>query len=169
MASVRAAARGGLHPPMHPSRTLDSAFVAPRGWVKQSITGGGGSTMRQVEPAEAFQQAQGSCFASLFGRFQVSAANGREIVITNRRARTLLGMLCLARSEVLDRDFLSKLLWPGRFEAHAKASLRQCLLELLGHVLISVIPINSRVLPKALAGRASWDWFSRLTKTCLWD
>ena len=98
--------------------------------------------MRQVEPAEAFQQAQGSCFASLFGRFQVSAANGREIVITNRRARTLLGMLCLARSEVLDRDFLSKLLWPGRFEAHAKASLRQCLLE-LGKLLA---PFGSEML-----------------------
>ncbi|MGX7927147.1 hypothetical protein ACWPMX_11325 [Tsuneonella sp. HG094] len=90
--------------------------------------------MKQAEPAEAFRQAQGSCFASLFGRFQVSAADGREIAITNRRARTLLGMLCLARGEVLDRDFLSKLLWPGRFEAHAKASLRQCLLE-LGKVL----------------------------------
>lgn len=98
--------------------------------------------MRQVEPAEAFLQAQGSCFASLFGRFQVSAANGREIVITNRRARTLLGMLCLARSEVLDRDFLSKLLWPGRFEAHAKASLRQCLLE-LGKLLA---PFGSEML-----------------------
>ena len=39
-------------------------------------------------------------------------------------------MLCLAKGEALDRDFLSRLLWTGRFEAHAKASLRQCLLEL---------------------------------------
>jgi TolB-like protein len=39
-------------------------------------------------------------------------------------------MLCLTRTEPIDRDYLSKLLWPGRFEAHAKASLRQCLLDL---------------------------------------
>ena len=45
-------------------------------------------------------------------------------------------MLCLAKGEAIDREFLSKLLWAGRFEAHAKASLRQCLLE-LGKVLAS--------------------------------
>ncbi len=98
--------------------------------------------MKQAEPAEAFRQAQGSCFAALYGRFQLSAADGRDIVITNRRARTLLAMLCLAKDEVLDRDFLSKLLWPGRFEAHAKASLRQCLLE-LGKLLA---PFGSEIL-----------------------
>lgn len=86
--------------------------------------------MGQAEPAEAFQQAQSSCVASIFGRFHLSATDGREIVMANRRARALLAMLCLARGEVLDRDFLSRLLWPGRFEAHARASLRQCLLEL---------------------------------------
>jgi hypothetical protein len=69
-------------------------------------------------------------YASLFGTFQLRTAENSEITITNRRARALLAMLCLAGNEAIERDFLSKLLWPGRFEAHAKASLRQCLLDL---------------------------------------
>lgn len=68
--------------------------------------------------------------ATLFGEFVLTAADGSEIPIPNRRARAVLAMLCLARDESIDRDHLSKLLWPGRFEAHAKASLRQCLLDL---------------------------------------
>jgi len=39
-------------------------------------------------------------------------------------------MLCLAPGEALERDYVSKLLWPGRFQAQARASLRQCLLSL---------------------------------------
>jgi len=39
-------------------------------------------------------------------------------------------MLCLVPDEPIDRDHFSKLLWPGRFEAQARASLRQCLLDL---------------------------------------
>ncbi|GAB5482484.1 MAG: hypothetical protein Pars92KO_22410 [Parasphingorhabdus sp.] len=73
-------------------------------------------------------------WASLFGTFQLRARDGAEIKISNRRARTLLAMLCLVPNEPIDRDHVSKLLWPGRFEAQAKASLRQCLLE-LGKVL----------------------------------
>ena len=68
--------------------------------------------------------------ASLFGLFQLRAADGSEIAIANKRARTILAMLCLAPGEQLDRKYLSKLLWPGRFEAQARASLRQCLLAL---------------------------------------
>lgn len=75
--------------------------------------------------------------ASLFGNFQIRTADGTEIAISNRRAKALLAMLCLARGESFDREHLSKLLWPGRFEAHAKASLRQCLLE-LGKLLTSL-------------------------------
>ncbi|MFC0588249.1 tetratricopeptide repeat protein [Novosphingobium aquiterrae] len=86
--------------------------------------------MKLAEPVDALRTAQGPCFATLFGRFQLRGADGSDIVISNRRARMLLAMLCLARDEVFDRDFLSRLLWPGRFEAHAKASLRQCLLDL---------------------------------------
>ena len=86
--------------------------------------------MKQADPVDSSGRLQDSAFASVFGRFQLWAADGSEIVIPNRRARALLAMLCLAENEAMDRDFLSKLLWPGRFEAHAKASLRQCLLEL---------------------------------------
>lgn len=42
----------------------------------------------------------------------------------------MLAMLCLIGNGSIDREYMSKLLWPGRFEAHAKASLRQCLLDL---------------------------------------
>ncbi len=68
--------------------------------------------------------------ASLFGSFQLKRADGSEIAIANRRARVVLAMLCMQPGRPIDRDMLSKLLWPGRFEAHAKASLRQCLLDL---------------------------------------
>lgn len=78
----------------------------------------------------------GVVLGTLFGRFRLIAADGNEIVVPNRRARALLAMLCLADGEPLDRAFLSRLLWVGRFEAHAKASLRQCLLE-LGKLLAS--------------------------------
>ena len=81
--------------------------------------------MKQAEQVFEPEQVKGSVCASLFGCFQLWAADGSEIVISNRRARALLAMLCLARDEAIDRDFLSKLLWAGRFEAHAKASLRQ--------------------------------------------
>lgn len=72
----------------------------------------------------------GVCGASLFGGFQLRRADGSEILIPNRRARALLAMLCLEPSVPIERSYLSKILWPGRFEAHAKASLRQCLLDL---------------------------------------
>jgi TolB-like protein/DNA-binding winged helix-turn-helix (wHTH) protein len=85
--------------------------------------------VKQVEQIDASGQMQGCASASLFGRFQLWSADGSEIVISNNRARALLAMLCLAKREAIDRDFLSKMLWHGRFEAHAKASLRQCLLE----------------------------------------
>jgi TolB-like protein len=73
---------------------------------------------------------EGPAYASLFGRFAFKASDGTEIVISNRRVRALLAMLCLVPDEPLERDYLSELLWPGRFKSHAKASLRQCLLEL---------------------------------------
>lgn len=68
--------------------------------------------------------------ASLFGAFALTTFDGTEIAISNRRARALLAMLCLTPGEALDRDYASKLLWPGRFQAQARASLRQCLLSL---------------------------------------
>lgn len=82
------------------------------------------------------------CRASLFGGFQLRRADGSEIAIANRRARGILAMLCAQSGRPIDRDILSKLLWPGRFEAHAKASLRQCLLD-LGKLLA---PLGAEIL-----------------------
>lgn len=68
--------------------------------------------------------------AKLFGGFQLLSNDGQEIKIANRRARALLAMLLLEPGEALERDYICKLLWTGRFEAQARASLRQCLLGL---------------------------------------
>ena len=68
--------------------------------------------------------------AKLFGGFQLLSNEGQEIGIANRRARALLAMLLLEPGEALERDHICKLLWTGRFEAQARASLRQCLLGL---------------------------------------
>lgn len=67
---------------------------------------------------------------SLFGSFKLNAIDGGAINLPNRKARALLAMLCLVRGEAIERDHVSKLLWPGRFQAQARASLRQCLLSL---------------------------------------
>lgn len=67
---------------------------------------------------------------SLFGEFKAFAPDGSEIQLSNRRARAILAMLCLTPGEALDRELVSRLLWPGRFKAQARASLRQCLHEL---------------------------------------
>ena len=71
-----------------------------------------------------------ACHATLFGPFQLNLATDSEVIISNKRARAVLAMLCIEPDTPLDRSYLSKILWPGRFDAHAKASLRQCLLEL---------------------------------------
>lgn len=76
---------------------------------------------------------------SVFGPCRLAGPAGNEIDVTNRRARALLGMLALAPGEPLERDHISKLLWPGRFEPQARASLRQCLLE-LGRILDPLRP-----------------------------
>ncbi|MGQ7830826.1 hypothetical protein [Altererythrobacter sp. Z27] len=67
---------------------------------------------------------------TLFGEFRAFAPDGSEIHLSNRRARAILAMLCVAPGEALDREQVSKLLWPGRFKAQARASLRQCLHDL---------------------------------------
>lgn len=67
---------------------------------------------------------------TVFGPFSLVGSDGRAVSLTNRRARALLAMLCVAPGGDLDRDLVSRLLWPGRFPAQARASLRQCLLSL---------------------------------------
>jgi TolB-like protein/tetratricopeptide (TPR) repeat protein/DNA-binding winged helix-turn-helix (wHTH) protein len=85
---------------------------------------------------------KGAITATVFGTFTLTDNQGHSITVANRRAKTVLAMLCVAPDKVLGREYLSQLLWPGRFEAQAKASLRQCLLD-LGKILN---PIDSTIL-----------------------
>ena len=89
-----------------------------------------GTTTLQVAHTKVIRDEPLRLTVSLFGSFKLCDINGAEIVITNRRARTILAMLCLVPDELIDRELISKLLWPGRFPAQARASLRQCLLNL---------------------------------------
>ncbi|MXO48541.1 hypothetical protein GRI69_09750 [Erythrobacter vulgaris] len=68
--------------------------------------------------------------ANVFGEFRIHTSDGDEITLSNRRACLLLAMLCLEPGQSLDRETLARLLWADRFQPQAKASLRQCLLEL---------------------------------------
>ncbi|MCC5866492.1 MAG: tetratricopeptide repeat protein [Wenzhouxiangella sp.] len=68
--------------------------------------------------------------AVLFGSFRLFAPNGNEISISGRRSQALLAMLCLQPGIALEREQCCQLLWPGKFSAHARASLRQILLGL---------------------------------------
>lgn len=77
--------------------------------------------------------------ATLAGTFRLYHPDGREIAISSRRARALLAILCLSGGEPIERDMLRKLLWPGRYPAQGKASLRQSLLN-LGRLLVPLGP-----------------------------
>ncbi|MEM9086337.1 MAG: hypothetical protein AAGB23_10480, partial [Pseudomonadota bacterium] len=68
--------------------------------------------------------------ATLFGEFRIEAPNGGTVALTNRRASLLLAILCFEPGHSMDREALAQLLWADRFLPQAKASLRQCLLEL---------------------------------------
>ena len=68
--------------------------------------------------------------ASLFGSFRLVAPDGAEIVIAGKRAQALLAMLCVQPGVAVEREQCCQLLWPGKFTAHARASLRQTLLAL---------------------------------------
>jgi len=68
--------------------------------------------------------------ATLFGTFRLAAPDGEEIVVTGKRARALLAILCLEPGVAVERGRLCELLWRGRFRAQARASLRQTLLGL---------------------------------------
>ncbi len=68
--------------------------------------------------------------AALFGEFRIEAPDGGVVALTNRRASLLLAILCLEPEHSMDREALAQLLWADRFLPQAKASLRQCLLEL---------------------------------------
>ena len=95
--------------------------------------------MRQTERRDAFRSDHDCIHVSLFGEIKLNMVDGTEIPISNRRAKALLALLCLNGDKAIDREQLSKLLWPGRFESHARASLRQCLLD-LGKLLEPLAP-----------------------------
>ena len=67
---------------------------------------------------------------SLFGSIQVTTRFSAQLEITNRRALIILAMLSINPGQALSRDFVSKLIWEGRFKPQARASLRQCLHDL---------------------------------------
>lgn len=67
---------------------------------------------------------------TLFGHFALYGPDDSEIVITIKRARTLLAILCIEPGHAYHRDTLAGLLWDGRYRAQARASLRQTLLGL---------------------------------------
>lgn len=94
------------------------------------LSAGGWYGMQHIKRPEASRPKHSSVHASLFGEFKLKKPDGTEIPISNRRAKALLALLCLNADEAINREQLSKLLWPGRFESHARASLRQCLLDL---------------------------------------
>ena len=83
-----------------------------------------------MEQAETRVAAQSWVKATLFGDFRIDTPSGELVVLSNRRAALLLAVLCLEPDHAIDREALARLLWPDRFLAQAKASLRQCLLDL---------------------------------------
>lgn len=73
---------------------------------------------------------QAEATARIFGEFRLETAAGAPLLRSNRRGALLIALLCLQPDRSLDRETLCRLLWPDRFHAQAKASLRQCLLDL---------------------------------------
>lgn len=67
---------------------------------------------------------------TLVGNFEVSNNHRHPINIADKKAKAILAILCLAPKHAMDRNILTELLWPGRYAAQAKSSLRQCILKL---------------------------------------
>lgn len=68
----------------------------------------------------------------LVGHFGLWRPDGAEVTLRSRRARALLAYLILTVPQVASRERLAALLWSERSDDHARASLRQVLLELRG-------------------------------------
>jgi len=71
-----------------------------------------------------------AAYCRLFGTFSLEDARGAPVRIRSRRARALLAHLIVVGAAGASRERLSGLLWSDRAEEQARASLRQCLLEL---------------------------------------
>ncbi|MHB8528984.1 MAG: BTAD domain-containing putative transcriptional regulator [Caulobacteraceae bacterium] len=72
----------------------------------------------------------GAARLRLMGAFRLAGPRGKSVAIGSRRARALLAYLHFAPDQRATRERLCGLLWSDRGEAQARASLRQCLLEL---------------------------------------
>lgn len=68
----------------------------------------------------------------LIGPFRLAGPDRAAIPIQGRRTRALLATLLLAPQQTMARERLAGLFWGDRSDAQARASLRQCLLELRG-------------------------------------
>ena len=68
--------------------------------------------------------------ATLFGSPVIMGTNGQMVV--GRRARAIIGYLLLSDTPRATRERLVGLFWPDRGDVQARASLRQCLVELRG-------------------------------------
>jgi TolB-like protein/DNA-binding SARP family transcriptional activator len=66
----------------------------------------------------------------LIGEFRLTNARGEPVPIVSRRARGILAYLALIPEHAATRERLCGLLWSDRGESQARASLRQCLVEL---------------------------------------
>ena len=64
------------------------------------------------------------------GSFMLRDPDERPRRLRGRRTRAIVGYLAVHAGERVTRDRLTELLWPDRSEAHARGSLRQCLLEI---------------------------------------
>ncbi len=80
----------------------------------------------------------------LFGGFRLMHGNGAIVAIPSRRARGLLAYLALAADRAATRERLCGLLWGDRGEAQARASLRQCLLEVRDSLAVAGLDILDR-------------------------
>jgi DNA-binding SARP family transcriptional activator/Flp pilus assembly protein TadD len=90
----------------------------------------------------------------LLGSLRATTYLGQSIVPRGRKARAMLGYLCLAAGERIARARLSSLLWDRVQDGQARASCRQALRELsaamgpLAEELIEATPDTVRLKPR---------------------
>lgn len=76
------------------------------------------------------QAEKGGVSVTLFGSFNVTNKLQQSFNIVDTKAKAIFSLLCLSPQQTMDRNTLTELLWPGRFTAQAKSSLRQSILKL---------------------------------------
>lgn len=68
--------------------------------------------------------------ARLFGGFELTDADGKELTLTTRKARALLAFLLVEAGQWHSRERLAGLLWGDRAQTQARNSLNQALYEI---------------------------------------